>query len=609
MHISKAVANLVSSFFQSGSVTSSGSRGWTGGGRGTQLNYSLGQISNNSFQQLDPETALEVSVFYACVTKISKDIAKLPIDFKKHETNEDGIPIEILAPKHDVSRLMNVRPSTFDTTLPYTFKETILGWALRYQAGYAYIERDDAGLPISLDMIHPSRVTLRLNRSKNIVFQVVTGSSANGERPLNLVEIPEENMFYIHCFGNGQNGIPLTDVAKEALGIAKAGQQFNAKFFGNGLQVSAVLETPLQLNRDTKDEMKAQWKTEFGANGNSQGGIAILDADLKYRVMQMNSTDAELLSTRQFQIAEIARYFDMPLHKIQEMSNSTFNNVENQNIDYVTDTLTPWMIRFEQEIRMKLLPAQSPFFAEFNTWSLTKGDLKAQGDFYQVLLGGSNTPAVATPNEVRRLVGINPIDGGDVLYAPLNLVDVEFKGEEQAIDLELKKKELEAPTAIEIADAAAENAPDEPQIEESSNDSTEQAVDINKFRPMMVHEVTRLINKESNFINSCTKLEPEQYKEKAEKFYKSHLVHMFENLSLYKEFLNSSIDLVELCEDAVHLEKGDKWQQIEADYIIETIISKSETVQSMTKYEDGYYKGDDGSVYQIHNGEIIPHEA
>ncbi len=599
------VANAVSSIFsaeQSGRVTSSGNIGWNGASRGTQLNYPLGAIQNNSFQQLDPETALEVSVFYACVSKISKDIAKLPIDFKKHELNEDDVPIEINAPRHPISKLLNVKPSTFDTTLPYTFKETILGWALRYQAGYAYIERDDAGLPISLDMIHPTRVSLMINpRTKNIIFKVASGNSANGEKPIKFVNIPEENMFYIHGFGNGQNGIPITDAAKEALGIAKAGQQFNAKFFGNGLQVSAVLETPLTIDRDVKDEMKAAWKTEFGANGSSQGGIAILDADLKYKVMQMNSTDAELLTTRKFQIAEIARYFDMPLHKIQEMANSTFNNVENQNIDYVTDTLTPWMVRFQQEIRMKLLPAQSPFFAEFNAWSLTKGDLKAQGDFYQVLLGGSNTPGIAKPNEVRRLIGLNPIEGGEILYAPLNLVDVEFAKEEQDVDLDLKKKELEAPTE--------EQAP-EPDVTEEPKEEPAQAVNVDGIRPMMVQEVTRLINKESNFINKSSKLEPEQYKEKADKFYENHLKHMVENLSLYKEFLNSDIDLEDLCNDAVHLDKGDRWQQIESDYVVETLLATAVTPEPepLVQYPDGLYDME-GQMVHVKDGKIIPYEA
>jgi len=592
-----------------GAVTSHGEFGWSGNSYLNPLNWPQFRIYNASKQELNPETALEVSVFYACVSKISKDIAKLPIDVKKVETNDEGQTLFISSPKHPLYKLLNHRPSTFDMTTSFTFWETFLGWALRYQGSYAYIERDKTGLPISLDLVHPSRVTLNLDDRGNVEFVIGSGETANGEKPLTVTRIPERDMLYIHSFGNGQNGIPLSVAAKEALGISKAAQQFQASFFGNGLQVSAVLETPLSLDRDVKDKMKEEWRTKYGSNGIDQGSVAILDADLKYKPMSMTSSDSELLETRKFQIAEIARYFDMPLPKLQELDNATLNNVENLNIQYLTDTLMPWIVKIEKEIKMKLLPDQSPFVVEFDSKMLRRGDMKSQGDFARTMLGGGNTPAVMTVNEVRKGFGFNPHEDGDELYAPLNIADVDLSRENTEADIALKKQQLELneSTAEEETDGEVEEV--QVQVVDAEDEVVQQNINIDKYLPLLVQEVQRMCNKESKFYEKAKDLDPEEYIEKANKFYSSHLIHMVDNFKCHTQYLNSNVDLDQLCKEACDLEKGDNWQEKQVQYITDAICASAKDYKPMVQYPDGVYKDEDGVLFEVRGGEVKPYEA
>jgi len=612
---SKMFNSLFSIFQSTSSVPTTGDIGFNRGLFQQILNWPKTLIPNQSGQLLDATTALQVSIFYACVTKISKDIAKLPIIIQKKTIDPAGRAVNENAPRHYLTRLLNDRPSTFDMTLPLTYHETLFGWALRYQAGYSFIERDDTGTPVSLDLIHPTRVRLEIDPITRVINYIVNNSS-NGEAwfPENLIKIREEDMFVLHNFGDGRTGIPITDVAAEALGIAKAGQQYTATFFGNGLKIDSILKTPQMLKPDAKRELKEQWKEEF--SGINSHNMAVLDRDLEWMSINVKSSDAELLESRKFQISEIARYFDMPLHKVQEMIGATFKNVENLNIDYVTDTLGSWMARYLQEMKMKLLPARSPFFGAFDIWPLIKGDLDAQGDFFGKMLGGGSTPAVMTVNEVRARLSLNPHPDGDELMQPLNTADTDLARQNQLMDIALKEKQLNEPTIVPGADPETPGASSSKQPQDDGTDEpvsgivdepAEQqlTIDIISYRPVLMATIERLIHKEQKFLSFNRDIKPEEYLRKSRNFYRGHQEHMAENLEAHKLYLNSEIDLPGLSKEACEMDKtDDNWPLQVSTFICNSLIaSMQDRPEQLQTLVDGQYADPDtGELYMVENG-------
>ena len=407
-------------------------------------------IPNSSKVKLTPESMLEISVVYACINKISKTLASLPLEVKEKKGG-------IVKDRSDSSlfELLNMRPSTLHNVTPFVWKQTLFAWALRYEAGYAIIQRDFTGNAISLDLVHPSRVQATTDTKGNRIFRITINEA--DEKTLNVLDVSEDDMFYISGLGQGYVGLPISNLSKEAMGIAKAGERHQSTFFGNGLQLNAVLKTVQTLSPEMKDEIATQFKTKY-SRGNSFEP-AVLDQDLDIKTLSMSSVDAELLKTRQFQVEEIARFFDMPLTKIQHYSSGAqYNNVEQLNTEYANDTIFPWCVRFHDEAKRKLI-TKSKMFVEFDLWSLMRGDLSAISEFASKMLGKGANVAIMTVNEVRSKLPfhLDPLDDGDLLFAPVNVgtvdtarVNAELTNEKlrQEIDQGNQKQE-EVETVVE----------------------------------------------------------------------------------------------------------------------------------------------------------------
>jgi len=604
--------NIIPSIFQShgqGPVTSTGNVGWSGG-LFNILNFPKSNLVNFSNTQLDAQTAFEVSVFFACVSKISKDLAKLKINIKKRDPNTGAIT---LAPSHQLNRILNKRPTLFSLQTSFTFVETLFGWALRYQAGYAHIERHAAALPISLDLIHPSRVTLKTNpRTKQIEYVVTHAQAGQAANHLNTTVIQERNMLIIHGLGDGKTGFPITNMAREALGIAKSAQRFQATFFGNGLKVDAVLKTPKTLDPQAKALMKQEWKEKY--SGNNSNELAILDNDLEYFALDMKSQDAQLLETRKFQVVEICRYFDMQLHKVQEMAGAKFNNIESQNREYADETLSPWAIRLQDEIQVKLLPDRSPFFAEFDFWPLLKGDLKTQGEFFAKALGGGANPGYMTINEVRELAPagmLNPIPSGDFLTMPKNVAPLDLTLKGAKLDNDKKEKDLSKADEPPPPPPVAPVAPAAP-VEEDEEQSSKH-LDFQSYIPILEQTIEKKIDKESKFYERYKDRPSEEYLIRCNKFYETHLQQMADDIQPHCDFLGVEINLQVLCAKVCRLNKEGPWQDVYKQTIINAIAESARIPEvqdsPLDQYPDGLYSGDHGELYVIKGGEMRPYET
>jgi hypothetical protein len=215
---------------------------------------------------------------------------------------------------------------------------------------------------------------------------------------------------------DGRRGVSVITYARETLGLALSTEQYAALQFGRAPRPAGVLRHPGVLGAEAAGNLARSFERAHTGPQNWQK-VAVLEEGVEFQQIGISSKDAQYLESRQFQVPEIARWFRMPLHKIQELTRATFSNIEQQSIEYVTDTLQPWLVNLEQVFTRDLIVATQTYFAEFEIKGLLRGDAAARSDFYNkgVFAGW------LTRNEVRIAESLNPLPGLDQPLTPANV--------------------------------------------------------------------------------------------------------------------------------------------------------------------------------------------
>ena len=356
-------------------------------------------------EAVSEDSALGLAGYYAAIRAISEDIGKLPLfTYKRLKRGKDK------ATDHPVYDLLKDAPNHMMEAM--CFRETLQHWALGWGNGYAEIEFS-GDVPIALWPIHPSRVVVRqLQASKELQYEV---KNDDGEVAL----FPQHQMFHLKGLGNvGIVGYSIARIAAESIGLGLATETFGNNFFGNGTHMSGVLKTPHRVKKEQHENLRAEWMDMYAGPENAMKP-AILEQGMEWQRLGIEPEAAQFLQTRYFTIEEMSRWFRITPHKLQHLLRSTFNNIESLNIQYVTDTLQPWMVRWEQQIKRKLLgrPADKEFFSEHQVLGLLRGDIKTRSDYYnrRFHIG------TLSQNDIRELENENPIDDGDTYYVPMNM--------------------------------------------------------------------------------------------------------------------------------------------------------------------------------------------
>lgn len=355
-----------------------------------------------AFGAVTEDKAMSLPVYYACIRNIAEDVAKLPlIVYERQQPRGKRRDTE-----HPVYKLLHDQPNGEMTA--QSFRETLTHWAVGWGSGFAEIERDVRGRPIALWPIHPSRVEAKRDEDEQLVFKVRQQSGAP-------IVITDANMLHVHGLGGGIIGYSVFQFAAESLGLSLSAQEFGSSFYGNGSTPGGVLEFDGEVDDETLENLRSSWERMHKGSDNA-GRIAILEQGLKYKAISIPPEQAQMLETRKFQIEEVCRWFRMPPHKIQHLADSNYNTVEAENISYVVDALQPWLTRWEQEIRRKLFTPAEPLFAEHLVAGLLRGDTAARSAFYKNLFDMGSL----SPNDIRELENMNPIDGGEQYFIPVN---------------------------------------------------------------------------------------------------------------------------------------------------------------------------------------------
>ena len=284
--------------------------------------------------------------------------------------------------------------------------------ALRGNA-YCQIITNPRGEINELLPIHPDRVRVEVMRSGEFRYRV---TDRFGDETI----LPRSGIWHLRGLSSdGVMGMNPIELARESLGIALAAQDYGARFFANDAKPSGGW---IEFPGSFKDpEAKKVFRESYQAaqSGANRGKVLVLENGMKFHEVGVTNKDAQFLELRKFQITDIARIFRVPPHMIADLDRATFSNIEQQSLEFVMHTMTPWAERWEASIEAELLLDNDPLEIEFEFANLMRGDAASRSAYYQS--GIQN--GWLTRNEARIAENLNPIDGLDEPLRPLNMVE------------------------------------------------------------------------------------------------------------------------------------------------------------------------------------------
>lgn len=359
---------------------------------------------------VNEHTAMQVSAVYACVSLIGGAIATMPLPVYQRtaDTRQKA--------DHYVWWLLNEAPNK--RYCAAVFWESMMSSLLLHGDAFARIIRRVNGFNsdiLALEWIHPKRVVVCYDEDTGLLYKVFPDYLLDEDKTetYQAAEI-------IHIAGPGFNGLrgmsQIAYVLRNSAGIAIAADQYSAAFFENGARPDFAVELAGNPTAEQQEMMRKSWAERYQGI-NRAHTPALLTNGAKVHELTLNAEDSQLLSTRQFQVEDIARAFGVPPHMIGHTQNNTSwgSGVEQMGIGYVKYTLARHLAKIEQEINRKFWPNREKYFVEFNTAGLERGDYKTRQEGYRVGLGRAGEPGWLTVNEIRRTENMPPVDGGDLL--------------------------------------------------------------------------------------------------------------------------------------------------------------------------------------------------
>ena len=362
---------------------------------------------SNAGKRVTDRTALQHIAVYACVRVLSEAIAQLPLHVYKY--NDKG---KERVPQHPLYFLLHDQPNPEMTS--FVFRETLMSHLLIYGNAYAQIIRNGRGDVLGLYPLMPDKMKVDRDEKNRLIYIYSRYDEANP----NLKEQGDIVLYadeVLHIPGLGFDGLvgysPIA-LAKNAIGISIACEEYGASFFGNGASPSGVLEHPGVIKNP--ERVRDAWQRAYG--GRNAHKVAVLEEGMKFTPIAIPNNEAQFLETRKFQIEEIARMYRVPLHMIGDLDHATFSNVEHLSLDFVKYSLDPWIVRWEQELQKALLSnsEKGRYFIKFNVDGLLRGDYASRMQGYSI--GIQN--GFLCPNDVRELEDMNliPEEKGGFTY-------------------------------------------------------------------------------------------------------------------------------------------------------------------------------------------------
>ncbi|NRY61507.1 phage portal protein [Clostridium beijerinckii] len=383
--------------------------------------YSFFFGSTTSGKTVNERTAMQTTAVYACVRILAETIASLPLHtYKYTETGKEK------AMEHQLYNLLADEPNPEMTS--FVFRETLMSHLLLWGNAYAQIIRDGRGNIIGLYPLLPNKMSV--NRASNgEIYYIYSRYSDENPNIEGYGQVYLQNYEVLHIPGLGFDGLvgysPIA-MAKNAVGMSIACEEYGASFFANGANPGGVLEHPGVVKDPAR--VRDSWNSVYQGTGNAHK-VAVLEEGMKFQSIGIPPEQAQFLETRKFQINEIARLFRIPPHMVGDLDKSSFSNIEQQSLEFVKYTLDPWVIRWEQAMKKALLlPGEKKdYFIKFNVDGLLRGDYQSRMNGYSI--GRQN--GWLSSNDIRELENLNKIPeelGGDLYLINGNMTKLADAG-------------------------------------------------------------------------------------------------------------------------------------------------------------------------------------
>ena len=383
--------------------------------------YTFFMGGSTAGKYVNERSAMQMTAVYSCVRILAEAVAGLPLHLYKY-TESGGKEKAI---DHPLYLLLHDEPNPEMSS--FVFRETLMTHLLLWGNAYAQIIRNGKNEVIALYPLMPNKMSVDRDEHGQLYY---TYQRSNEEAPTmkgSSVILKPSDVLHIPGLGfDGLVGYSPIAMAKNAIGMAIACEEFGAKFFANGAAPSGVLEHPGTIKDPSR--VREAWQSQFGGSSNS-GKVAVLEEGMKYTPISISPEQAQFLETRKFQINEIARIFRVPPHMVGDLEKSSFSNIEQQSLEFVKYTLDPWVIRWEQSIMRSLLTPEEKktYYAKFNLDGLLRGDYQSRMNGYAI--GRQN--GWMSANDIRELENLDRIpeeEGGDLYLINGNMLPMRNAG-------------------------------------------------------------------------------------------------------------------------------------------------------------------------------------
>ena len=361
--------------------------------------------------RINEANAETLAAFWCGVRVLSESVASLPLLLFRRLDNGGR---ERATDHHIYSILRTV----WNPLMPaFTGKEMVMRHAVGWGNSFHEIQRRRNGEIAALWPLLPDRTSANVVNDRKFITTRVGGD-----------EITLKGRDVLHIPGPGFDGVmgkSVVRLARESLGLTSAAEEFGSRFFGNGANASGALEHPSRLGPEAHERLKSDFEKKTTGIENAHRPM-ILEEGMKFNPFSIPPDDAQFLETRKFQVTEVARWLNLPPHKLKDMERATFTNIESQNREFLTDSLKPWLTRIEEGATLALLTEQEreTYFIEFVTEGFLRGDSTAQAEFFTKMFN----IGTMSQNDIRAKLNENPIDDGDTYYVPLNMVPADQAG-------------------------------------------------------------------------------------------------------------------------------------------------------------------------------------
>lgn len=383
--------------------------------------YSFFMGSTSAGKTVTERSAMQMTAVYACVRILSEAVAGLPLHLYRY-TESGG---KEKATDHPLYLLLHDEPNPEMSS--FVFRETLMTHLLLWGNAYAQIIRNGKGEVVALYPLMPNRMTVDRDENGQLYYRYTRSSDEAHTMPESTVVLMPQDVLHIPGLGfDGLVGYSPIAMAKNAIGLAIAAEEYGSKFYANGAAPSGVLEHPGTIKDPAR--VRDAWMSQFGGSANS-GKVAVLEEGMRYEPISIAPDQAQFLETRKFQINEIARIFRVPPHMVGDLEKSSFSNIEQQSLEFVKYTLDPWVMRWEQSIQRSIftLEEKKEYFVKFNVEGLLRGDYQSRMQGYAT----ARQNGWMSANDIRELENLDRIsseDGGDLYLVNGNMVPLTLAG-------------------------------------------------------------------------------------------------------------------------------------------------------------------------------------